>query len=97
MDRDVSDNPSIDIKIETLEKRGLLGPVAVSHFDLEESQVVVFVLREVGQWGYENEEHKKVSNPDHERAEKLGVPMAVLVKATSSLRPPENPMITRVS
>jgi hypothetical protein len=90
-------DPEVTLKIEELEGRGLLGPAAVSEFELEEGQVVVFVLRQVDDWGYANAEHKRVANPNPERAKTLGVDMQVLVSATTNLRPAQNPMLTKVS
>ncbi|KAK1924009.1 Six-hairpin glycosidase-like protein [Papiliotrema laurentii] len=88
-------DPEVTLKIEELEGRGLLGPAAVSEFELEEGQVVVFVLRQVDDWGYANAEHKRVANPNPERAKTLGVDMQVLVSATTNLRPAQNPMLTK--
>jgi len=95
-DDDSVDNPTLEFKVEELGERGLLGPAVTSEFALEEGQVVCFVFRQVGDWGYANAEHKRVANPNPERAKTLGVDMQVLVSATTNLRPPENPMMTKV-
>jgi hypothetical protein len=87
--------PTIELKTECFKARGLLGDSVTADFELEEGQSVTFVLREVGDWQYSNAEHQKVANPDKERAEALGVPLATLLEATSRLRPPENPMMTQ--
>lgn len=87
--------PNITLKTECFAARGLLGDSVTSDFELEEGQSVTFVLREVGDWQYANAEHQKVANPDPERAQALGIPLATLLEATSRLRPPENPMMTQ--
>ena len=89
-------DPKLELKVDNLSERGLLGPAVTSEFELEECQVVCFIFREVGDWGYANAEHKRVANPNPERAKTLGVDMQVLVSATTNLRPPENPMMTKV-
>lgn len=89
------DRPCIDLKIESFADRGLLGDAITSEFTLEEGQSITFILREVGDWQYSNEEHQKVANPDAQRATALGVPLATLLEATSRLRPEENPMMTQ--
>jgi len=89
--------PKIDIKVEDLSERGLLGPACTAEFELEEGQVCVFVLRQLGDWGYATKEHERIANPNAERAKTLGVDMQVLVSATTNLRPPENPMLSKVS
>jgi len=94
---DGGDAPSIDIKVEDLSERGLLGPACTAEFELEEGQVCIFVLRQLGDWGYATKEHERVANPSAERAQTLGVDMQVLVSATTNLRPPENPMLSQVS
>ncbi|GFZ46845.1 Uncharacterized protein JCM24511_04065 [Saitozyma sp. JCM 24511] len=38
--------PNLELKVEELKGRGLLGPAVTSDFELEEGQVVVFVFRE---------------------------------------------------
>ncbi|ORY26126.1 Six-hairpin glycosidase-like protein [Naematelia encephala] len=88
-------DPSIDLKVETISQRALLGPAITADFELEEGQCVVFVLREVGDFEYTNAEQKKVSNPNPEYAETLGVPLSRLLEASSQLRPKTNPMMTR--
>lgn len=90
-----TDKPTIDLKVEDFSKRGLLGDAITSEFELEEGQSVTFVLREVGDWQYANEEHQRVANPNPQRAEALGVSLATLLEATSRLRPGENPMMTQ--
>jgi hypothetical protein len=87
--------PTIKLKTECFAARGLLGDSVTSDFELEEGQSVTFVLREVGDWQYSNEEHQRVANPDPERAAALGIPLATLLEATSRLRPPQNPMMTQ--
>lgn len=89
------EKPTIDLKIESFADRGLLGDAITSEFTLEEGQSVTFVLREVGDWQYSNEEHQRVANPNPQRAEALGVSLATLLEATSRLRPQENPMMTQ--
>lgn len=49
----------------------------------------------MGDWQYSNAEHRRVANPNAQRAEALGVPLATLLEATSRLRPDENPMMTQ--
>ncbi|WVR06789.1 hypothetical protein IAU60_003824 [Kwoniella sp. DSM 27419] len=92
-DECVSD-PKIELKVEDLKERELLGPAITSEFQLEEGQCVYFILRELGDFTYSNDEHKKVANPKPERAETLGVPLERLLEATSRLRPKENPMLS---
>lgn len=89
-------DPSVEIRTEELKGRGLLGPACTAEFELEEGQVVVFVLRQMDDWGYANAEHKRVANPNPQRAKTLGVDMQVLVSATTNLRPAQNPMMTKV-
>jgi hypothetical protein len=89
--------PTLDFKKDDLSERGLLGPAATAEFELDEGQVCVFVLRQIGDWGYATKEHERIANPNAERAKTLGVDMEVLVSATTNLRPPENPMLSRVS
>lgn len=90
-------DPQVNIRAEELEGRQLLGQACTADFELEEGQVVVFVLRQVDDWGYASAEHKRVANPNPERAKTLGVDMGVLVSATTNLRPAQNPMMTKVS
>lgn len=90
-------DPQVEIRSETLKNRDLLGPAAVSEFTLEEGQVVVFILRETGDFSYSNAEHERVANPKPQRAETLGVPLDQLLQATSRLRPKTNPILTKVS
>lgn len=80
-----------------MENRELLGDSVTSEFELEEGQAVWFIFREVGDFAYQTDEHQKVANPDGKRAEELGVPMDVLMEASSKLRPKENPMLSKVS
>ena len=87
--------PNIELKTECFAARGLLGDSVTADFKLEEGQSVTFVLREVGDWQYANEEHQRVANPDSDRAAALGIPLATLLEATSRLRPPENPMMSQ--
>jgi hypothetical protein len=89
------EKPKIELKTESFSDRGLLGDAITSEFTLEEGQSVTFVLREVGDWQYANEEHQRVANPNAQRAEALGVSLATLLEATSRLRPDENPMMTQ--
>lgn len=88
------DKPCIDLKIESFADRGLLGDAITSEFTLEEGQSVTFILREVGDWQYSNAEHRRVANPDAQRAEAMGVSLPTLLEAASRLRPDENPMMT---
>lgn len=94
-DDDTVKEPELELKVQDLSERGLLGPAAVADFELEEGQVVCFVLRQIDDWGYETDEHRKVANPTPERAKTLGVDLATLLSATSNLRPPSNPMMSR--
>jgi hypothetical protein len=89
--------PNLELNVEELKGRGLLGPAVTSNFELEEGQVVVFVFREVGDFSYANAEHRRVANPNPERAQTLGVPLDKLLEATSRLRPKDNPNMTKVS
>ena len=75
----------------------MLGSAVGADFELEEGQVVVFILRQVEDWEYANSEHQKVAHPMPERAETLGIPLGQLVDATSKLRPELNPMLSKVS
>ncbi|WVQ99695.1 hypothetical protein IAU59_006836 [Kwoniella sp. CBS 9459] len=93
-DQCVSD-PSLELKVEELKNRDLLGPAITSEFSLEEGQCVYFILREVGDYQYASAEHQRVANPNPQRAETLGVPMSKLLEATSKLRPKENPMLSK--
>lgn len=86
--------PKLDFKVEDLGK-GHLGPAVVSEFELEEGQVITFVLREVGEWAYATESHRSVANPNQARADELGIPLDVLVGAASLLRPKDNPSLSR--
>jgi hypothetical protein len=94
-DECVSD-PKIQLDIEHLSERKLLGPACTSEFELEEGQCVIFVLREVGDFSYQNEHHRDVANPDLERAQSMGVPLELLVEASSKLRPSANPVLSKV-
>ena len=73
----------------------MLGPAIAADFELEEGQVVVFVLRQVEDWEYASSEHQRVANPNPERAESLGIPLDKLIDAMSTLRPKENPMLSK--
>ena len=90
--------PHIELKIEDQTKsRGLLGPSCVADFELEEGQIIVFVLRQVDGWKYESKEHEDVGNPDSEKLKKVGVDVHSMLEAASVLRPPENPLLSDVS
>ncbi|RXK39893.1 glycosyl hydrolase [Tremella mesenterica] len=86
--------PSLKLNIGPLGNRGLLGKAVTCNFELQEGQSVVFILREVGDWSYQNEEHENVANPTPERAKALGVELGTLLAASSILRPKENPNLT---
>lgn len=90
-------DPKIELRIEDLPDRKLLGPAIGTDFELEEGQVVVFILRQVEEWEYANSEHRRVANPNPERAESIGIPLDKLIDATSKLRPKKNPMMSKVS
>lgn len=94
-DQCVSD-PEIKLQIEDLSERGLLGPAAACDFELEEGQCVVFVMREVGDYSYANEEHQEFANPTTSKAKAMGVPVEQMFEATNRLRPKENPILTKV-
>ena len=95
---DDSDNaPEIKLEIDDQSHRGLLGPSCKSHFELEEGQCVVFVLRQVDGWEYQSELHQEIANPDSQKIKEIGIDRHALFEATSSLRPPENPLMTKVS
>ncbi|KAK4686635.1 hypothetical protein P7C73_g3488, partial [Tremellales sp. Uapishka_1] len=88
-------NPKIEFKVEDLPKRGLLGPAITAEFELEEGQVIEFVLRQTGDFSYESDEHQKIANPDKVRSDETSIPLPVLVKASEELRPPKNPLLTK--
>ena len=89
--------PTVELKVQEIPERKLLGPAVGADFDLEEGQVVVFVLRQVEKWEYANSEHQEVAEPKPERAESLGISLDKLIDASSRLRPKQNPMMSRVS
>jgi len=91
-----NDDPKIEMMVEDIPERKLLGPAISADFVLEEGQVVVFIMRQVEEWEYANAEHRKVANPHPERADTLGIPLDELLDATSKLRPKENPMLSKV-
>ncbi|OWZ60879.1 hypothetical protein AYX14_06858 [Cryptococcus neoformans] len=93
-DQCVSD-PEIKLRVEDVSERGLLGPAATCDFELEEGQCVVFVMREVGDYSYANEEHQEFANPTTSKAKSMGVPVEQMLEATNRLRPKENPILTR--
>lgn len=74
----------------------MLGPAAACDFELEEGQCVVFVMREVGDYSYANEEHQEFANPTTSKARAMGVPVEQMFEATNRLRPKENPILTKV-
>ncbi|CAD6573528.1 MAG: hypothetical protein TREMPRED_000852 [Tremellales sp. Tagirdzhanova-0007] len=87
--------PTVELKVQEIPERKLLGPAVGADFDLEEGQVVVFVLRQVEKWEYANSEHQEVAEPKPERAESLGISLDKLIDASSRLRPKQNPMMSR--
>ncbi|WVQ77827.1 hypothetical protein IAR50_007520 [Cryptococcus sp. DSM 104548] len=91
----VSD-PEIHFNIEDFQdSRGLLGPSVTSDFELEEGQTIVFVLREVGDYKYESEQHKEIANPRSMKQKDLGLPLDQMLEATNKLRHRENPVLTQ--
>ncbi|WOO80607.1 putative protein [Vanrija pseudolonga] len=85
------DEPHITLKVERLKNRNLLGDSIVSEFELEEGQVVYFVLRQI-----ENEETGTNDNDAHQlRANMLGIPIDEIRAAAHLLRPAHNPIVTK--
>lgn len=91
-----NDDPKVELKVHDIRERKMLGPAISADFELEEGQVVVFILRQVEEWGYANSEHQRVAQAEPERADTLGIPLDKLIEATSKLRPKQNPMLTKV-
>lgn len=93
-ERDDVPPPKIDIKIEKLPKRDLLGLSAVSEFELEEGQVVYFILRQVPDETFMNEQQRETVQGTVKRAAELGVAPAKLRKAAHLLGPDGEPILT---
>jgi len=89
--------PTIDTKIEKLPKRGLLGPAATAEFTLEEGQTVYFILRQAPDVPQDHAMNREWIEKQIKRAEMQGVLKDRINTAMQLLRPPEDPMVTRVS
>ncbi|ORX35652.1 Six-hairpin glycosidase-like protein [Kockovaella imperatae] len=86
--------PQVELEIADNTERGLLGPSCMATFELEEGQCVVFVLRQVDEWKYQTDLQEEIANPDSERIKDVGIDRQAIMEAASSLRPPENPLMT---
>lgn len=86
--------PKIELRLERLPKRDLLGDSAVAEFELDEGQSVYFVLREVPDETFMNEEQRETVQGTVKHAEQLGVTPAKLRKAAQLLGPDGEPILT---
>lgn len=93
-DADVED-PEIQVHVETLAKRDLLGPSLTSEFTLKEGQIIYFILRQVPQAAPMSEEQCLASEETLQKAQEAGIPVDNLrMAAAYLLRPDDNPIVT---
>ncbi|KAI8986304.1 glycoside hydrolase family 15 protein [Trametes punicea] len=83
-------DPDVQLRLLDLSEKGHKGPGVWAHLDLKEGQVVTFVLRTPPDVQLPPEAH-----PSHETAEKMGIPYEKLVAGASTLRPPDDPILTK--
>ncbi|CAE6452239.1 unnamed protein product [Rhizoctonia solani] len=82
--------PQITLRPLDLRPKGHKGVGTCVDFDLEEGQVVTFILRTPP-------EHKSNANkPTKEQAEALGIPIEVLVQGATKLRAKDDPILSPV-
>ncbi|EMD39530.1 glycoside hydrolase family 15 protein [Gelatoporia subvermispora B] len=82
--------PEIELKLLDLTTRGHLGLSAYAEFTLYEGQSVTFILRTPP-----DVEIPEQANPSPEKAKEIGVSYEKLVLGASTLRPPEDPILTK--
>ncbi|OCH92848.1 glycoside hydrolase family 15 protein [Obba rivulosa] len=83
--------PTIQLKTLDLTPQGHLGLSAYVDFELHEGQSITFVLRTPPP----DDDLPVEAHPSPERAKEMGVPFEKLVMGASTLRPPEDPMLTK--
>ncbi|KAL4066474.1 glycoside hydrolase family 15 protein [Scleroderma yunnanense] len=85
--------PTPEVKIDYLDltAKGHLGQSVCCNFSLVEGQRVTFVLRICPEKKAPTE-----PEPTRELADRLGVPLELLVDGTSKLRPKDDPLLTKV-
>ncbi|KAI0083258.1 glycoside hydrolase family 15 protein [Irpex rosettiformis] len=87
---DAVPEPHVELHILDLKPKGHLGDAVQSEFELEEGQVVTWVLRSPPEHKYPD-----AMRPSRERAKELGVPYERLVTTASGLRASDDPLLTK--
>ncbi|KAI0747485.1 glycoside hydrolase family 15 protein [Fomes fomentarius] len=82
--------PEIELHELDLEAKGYKGTGVWTEITLREGQVVTFVLRTPP-----NVRLPPQAHPTHQTAREMGIPYEKLVAGASTLRPPEDPILTR--
>ncbi|CDO72280.1 Glycoside Hydrolase Family 15 protein [Trametes cinnabarina] len=84
--------PVVKLNLLDLKAQGHRGPGVWSHLDLKEGQIVTFVLRTPP-----DVKLPPQAQPSREAAQELGIPYEKLVAGASTLRPHDDPILTRAS
>ncbi|KAI0823241.1 glycoside hydrolase family 15 protein [Trametes gibbosa] len=82
--------PGVQLHLLDLSKRGHKGPGVWTELELREGQAVTFVLRTPPDVTLPPQAH-----PTHETAEAMGIPYEKLVAGASTLRPTDDPILTK--
>ncbi|KAI0369449.1 glycoside hydrolase family 15 protein [Pilatotrama ljubarskyi] len=82
--------PHVQLNLLDLRAQGHKGPGVWTELELREGQAVTFVLRTPPDVKLPPQAH-----PTRETAEEMGVPYEKLVAGASTLRPPDDPILTR--
>ncbi|OSC98195.1 glycoside hydrolase family 15 protein [Trametes coccinea BRFM310] len=82
--------PEVKLDLLDLSEKGHKGPGAWTQLELKEGQIVTFVLRTPP-----DVKLPPQAQPSRETAEELGIPYEKLVAGASTLRPPDDPILTR--
>ncbi|KAI0350153.1 glycoside hydrolase family 15 protein [Trametes cingulata] len=82
--------PRVELRVLDLSKKGHKGPGVWTELELREGQAVTFVLRTPPDVKLPPQAH-----PTRETAEEMGIPYEKLVAGASTLRPPDDPILTR--
>ncbi|KAI0629962.1 glycoside hydrolase family 15 protein [Trametes polyzona] len=82
--------PEVKLNLLDLSDKGHKGPGVWAELDLREGQIVTFVLRTPPDVKLPPQAH-----PTRETAEEMGISYEKLVAGASTLRPPDDPILTR--
>ncbi|KAI0671268.1 glycoside hydrolase family 15 protein [Trametes maxima] len=82
--------PEVQLNLLDLSAKGHKGPGVWTELELKEGQVVTFVLRTPPDVKLPPQAH-----PTHETAQEMGISYEKLVAGASTLRPPDDPILTK--